>query len=107
MSSLLRRAVTVTLPRLTGMLLLVATGAFALRFAGGGLTPAGQVRPDDDPNVPVAPGPNVASNVVKQGFPAARSDPAEPAKSDSAWEIEWELSHPENRPWGAPGSVLR
>lgn len=46
-------------------------------------------------------------NIVKQGFPAARFDPENPEASDSAWEIEWELTHPDNRVWYPPGSVLR
>ena len=86
-----------------GFLLLVAAGVLALRFTGGGTTPAGQLRPDAGPT----PRSNFAPNVVKQGFPAGRFDLAEPEKSDSAWEIEWELTHPENKAWHPPGCVLR
>jgi hypothetical protein len=90
--------------RLAGCLLLVAGGVFALRFTGGGATPAsGQFRFQPPPR----PKANFPPNVVKQGFPAARFDPAEPERCDSAWEIEWELTHPENRTWFPPGSVFR
>lgn len=46
-------------------------------------------------------------NVVRHGFPSATFDPENPTKSDTAWEVEWELSHPQNRPMAPPGSVLR
>jgi hypothetical protein len=87
------------------LLLLVAVGLLALCFHGPSVTPARQFRRPARP-APV-PGTNFPANVVKQGFPAARFDPAEPQRSDSAWEIEWELTHPENQPWFPPGSVLR
>ncbi|HZT81803.1 MAG TPA: hypothetical protein VFA26_16370 [Gemmataceae bacterium] len=48
-----------------------------------------------------------AGNVVRQGFPAAAADPNNLAQSDTAWEVEWDLTHPENRPLSPPGSVLR
>ena len=88
------------LSRLAGGLLLLAIGAFALRFPGGG---HGQFRP----KAPPRPAANFPANVVKQGFPAARFDPAQPERSDTAWEVEWELTHPENRTWYPPGCVLR
>ena len=47
------------------------------------------------------------TNVVRQGFPAAGSDPAQLERSDTAWEVEWELTHPWNRPQAPPGSMLR
>jgi hypothetical protein len=50
---------------------------------------------------------NGAANVVRQGFPAAKADPNNLAKSDSAWEVEWELTHPMNQPFYPPGSALR
>ncbi len=56
---------------------------------------------------PKAPTQSLPSNIVKQGFPAAGYDPSHPERSDSAWEIEWELTHPSNRPSYPPGSVLR
>ena len=46
-------------------------------------------------------------NIVRQGFPAAKADPNDLTKSETAWEVEWELTHPENRPLYPPGSVLR
>src|SRR5262245_53877710 len=46
-------------------------------------------------------------NVVRQGFPAATFDPEDITKSETAWEVEWELSHPQNRPMAPPCSVLR
>ncbi|MFL5339121.1 MAG: hypothetical protein ACJ8F7_03055, partial [Gemmataceae bacterium] len=47
------------------------------------------------------------TQIVKQGFPAGKFDPAHPELSDSAWEIEWELTHPRNQPPAPPGSMLR
>jgi hypothetical protein len=105
MSCRLCRAAVGGFPRLAGFLLLVAAAVVALKLVGGP-TPAQFRRPQPRP----APGPTYPPNVVKQGFPAARFDPAEPEKSDSAWEIEWELTHPQNRPWfgsGAGGSAMR
>jgi hypothetical protein len=46
-------------------------------------------------------------NVVRQGFPAAKSNPNEMTKSDTAWEIEWDLTRPDNRPSMAPGVTMR
>ena len=46
-------------------------------------------------------------NLVRQGFPAAAYDPARPENSDTVWEIEWELTNPQNRVFYPPGSVLR
>src|SRR5262245_34272460 len=57
---------------------------------------------------PAAAGtPTPVTNVVRQGFPAAKEDPGDLTKSETAWEIEWELTHPQNRPFYPPGSVLR
>jgi hypothetical protein len=96
------------LTRLAGFFLLVAACFVALRFTGGGVPPAaGQFRQDFRPKAPPRNGQNFPPNVVKQGFPAARYDPAQPEKSDTAWEIEWELTHPENKTWYPPGSVMR
>ncbi|MFT3882078.1 MAG: hypothetical protein QM703_20800 [Gemmatales bacterium] len=50
---------------------------------------------------------NYPPNVVRQGFPAAAFDSTQPEQSDSAWEIEWELTHPLNRVYYPPGSVMR
>lgn len=55
------------------------------------------------------PTPEVAtvSNVVRQGFPAGSFDPTQPEKSETAWEVEWELTNPQNRVFYPPGCVLR
>ncbi|MCI0683635.1 MAG: hypothetical protein L0Y71_16135 [Gemmataceae bacterium] len=37
-----------------------------------------------------------ALNVVRQGFPAAKADPSDLTKSDTAWEIEWDITNPDN-----------
>lgn len=69
--------------------------------------PAGQ---DPPPDRPVAKQPAKASfppNTVRQGFPAAKFDPAAPEQSETCWEVEWELTHPENRVFYPPGSVPR
>jgi hypothetical protein len=36
------------------------------------------------------------ANVVRQGFPAAGADATELTKSDTAWEIEWEITNADN-----------
>jgi hypothetical protein len=49
------------------------------------------------------------ANVVRQGFPAAKADPADLTKSDTAWEIEWEITNPDNgagKKRSTPSSVL-
>jgi hypothetical protein len=46
-------------------------------------------------------------NVVRQGFPAGQADSQDLAKSETAWEIEWELTNPDNRPYYPPGCTLR
>src|SRR5262245_13222525 len=48
-------------------------------------------------------------NVVVQGFPAGKADPADLTKSDSAWEIEWDITSPDNgtgKKFASPSSVL-
>ncbi len=46
---------------------------------------------------------------VVQGFPAKGADPADPAKSDTAWLVEWDITNPGNgtETSMAPSSVLR
>lgn len=50
------------------------------------------------------------ANVVRQGFPAAKADPADLTRSDTAWEIEWEVTNADNGAIGkkrsSPSSVL-
>jgi len=106
MTSTLRRASVCGLIALAGAVLL-ATGAMptALRGHGGAPTPR-QSRGAVAPLQPAADAP-VPSNVVRQGFPAAGYDPADVTKSETAWEVEWELTHPTNKPYFPPGSVLR
>jgi hypothetical protein len=55
----------------------------------------------------VAETPTPVRNLVRQGFPAGTADPNNLTASQTAWEIEWELTHPENKPFYPPGSVLR
>jgi hypothetical protein len=47
---------------------------------------------------PVAETVPLQANVVRQGFPAASADPADSSKSDTAWEIEWDITNPMNGP---------
>jgi hypothetical protein len=35
-------------------------------------------------------------NLVRQGFPAAKADRADLEKSDTAWEIDWTITNPDN-----------
>jgi len=54
------------------------------------------------------PAPDANRNVVRQGFPAAKADAQDLTKSDTAWEIEWDLTSKDNNEQGKdPGSVLR
>src|SRR2546429_8583558 len=87
-------------------LLVIAAGIIGLSIVGLGMwreTPvraeAARKQPDDEPQLP--------ANTVRQGFPAASFDPNDMTKSDTAWEVEWDLTHPNNRPYGPPGSVFR
>lgn len=50
---------------------------------------------------------NPVSNVVRQGFPAGKADPNDLTKSDTGWEIEWDLTNPDNKPMMPPGTVFR
>jgi hypothetical protein len=64
--------------------------------------------PQPEQQIPAADGQETPStNIVRQGFPAAQADPNDLTKSETAWEIEWELTHPVNKPLYPPGSVLR
>lgn|GEM_PF-2385629 len=65
-----------------------------------------QHQPDELPAQAVDK-PALPANLVRQGFPAAKADANDLKKSETAWEIEWELTHPENRPFFPPGSMLR
>jgi primary-amine oxidase len=45
-------------------------------------------------------------NVVRQGFPARKAS-EDLTKSETAWEIEWDLTSPDNRPMAPPGCTMR
>jgi hypothetical protein len=49
-----------------------------------------------------------AVNIVRQGFPAAKAVPHDLTKSDTAWEIEWTITSPDNgkSKSASPSSVL-
>jgi hypothetical protein len=47
------------------------------------------------------------SQIVRQGFPAGKADPNDLTKSDSGWEIEWDLTDPNNTPHMPPGVTMR
>lgn len=109
MRTLLRRvAMLCTRARCWGFLALAGLAGLALCDSGKVLLRsdllARQVG-EADPVAPGAPAPLV--NVVRQGFPAAKADRNDLTKSDTAWEVEWELTHPDNKPLYPPGSVLR
>jgi hypothetical protein len=40
--------------------------------------------------------PKKVVNLVRQGFPAGKADPMNLDKSDTAWEIEWDITNPDN-----------
>jgi hypothetical protein len=85
--------------------LMGVVGIVAIAFLSVTLPPP---RTQAQPPRPKPPaGPAFPANVVKQGFPAAKFDAAETERCDSAWEIEWELTHPTNRVNYPPGCVLR
>jgi hypothetical protein len=84
---------------------MVVAGFLAVGHVSQPTTAVGQF-PRSAPPRPT-PDPKLPPNVVKQGFPAADFDPQQPEKSETAWEVEWELTHPENRTWYPPGCVPR
>ncbi|MBI3410815.1 MAG: hypothetical protein HY040_20965 [Planctomycetes bacterium] len=58
-----------------------------------------------DANQASAPVPNM----VRLGFPAGRCDPNDLSKSDTAWEIQWDITNPDNgtsKKNSSPSSVL-
>lgn len=93
------------------LLAFLALVGFALLPAGdGGEGPVRAEQPElqSGQPAPVAAGQQTALvNVVRQGFPAGLADPEDLTQSETAWEIEWDLTHPDNRPLYPPGSVLR
>jgi hypothetical protein len=66
-----------------------------------------RARPADESATSVAVAPAPTANIVRQGFPAGKADPNDLTKSETAWEIEWDLTHPTNRPFTPPGSTFR
>jgi hypothetical protein len=91
------------------LLCLVVFGGAVLTTSDSGEAPirAEPVAPVETTRAVPADAPTRVVNVVRQGFPAAKADPNYLIKSDTAWEVEWELTHPENLPFYPPGSVLR
>src|SRR5262249_55285860 len=109
MNAAVRRAVTPG-PRARLVGLLAAAGFAALAAGGPGEGPGSPGPAPRDPagQLPVPSAARApAPDVVRQGFPGATADPNDLTKSDTAWEVEWELTHPDNRPRYPPGSVLR
>jgi hypothetical protein len=53
------------------------------------------VRPERQPEPEPVPG---QGNVVRQGFPAQSADPNDLTKSETGWEIEWDITNPMNGP---------
>lgn len=109
MSSTRRRSPSLAALRV--VLFLVLAGA-AVIAAGDAAeteirTAALAANAEAQPQVPAGEAIAATPNIVRQGFPAAKADPNDLTKSETAWEIEWELTHPENRPRYPPGSVLR
>jgi hypothetical protein len=90
--------------RSTGLVVVAALGLLAFNPVGEPSSPAGQPFPAPKRAEPAAKFP---PNTVKQGFPASRFDPEAPERSETCWEVEWELTHPDNRVYYPPGSVLR
>jgi hypothetical protein len=90
-----------------------AAGALALAAGALGLAlwlprPARveAVPAERQPDAEPAPGP---SQVIRQGFPARSADPADLTKSDTAWEVEWDITNPMNGPptySPVPSSIL-
>jgi hypothetical protein len=104
MTSALRRvAVSIAvLAVCTGLVLLIAGDP-----RGARATPIAPQPPDASDPTALPPAKKGPTNVVRQGFPAAGADSDDLTKSETAWEVEWELTHPENRPFYPPGSVMR
>ncbi len=97
-----------SLPR-AGVLCLLAVAGLALLLARepSGAPARAEPRTPQQPLDASAVAPTPGGNVVRQGFPAGSADPADLTRSETAWEVEWELTHPVNKPSYPPGSVLR
>src|SRR5713226_1172110 len=94
--------------RVVGYLALIALAVLIAGDSGPARMRAEQRPPQaDDPMAVAADDAPAVTNIVRQGFPAASANPNDLAKSETAWEIEWELTNPTNKPFYPPGSVLR
>lgn len=90
-----------------GVLLTAAVG-WLVTDRGSAVPAAPSASAQDPPPGAKQPGEsNLPPNTVRQGFPAATFDPEAPERSDTCWEVEWELTHPQNRVFLPPGSVPR
>jgi hypothetical protein len=91
--------------RVLGFLALLGCAVF---LAGDSAEPVCSAEPAASEQFPtLSANPAAVTNVVRQGFPAAKANAKDLTKSETAWEIEWELTNPTNRPFYPPGSVLR
>ena len=88
-------------------LVLFASAAVIAVVASHSPEPQVQAQPPRRQRPPEPPPTAPTVNIIRQGFPAAQADSADLTKSESAWEIEWELTHAHNRPMTPPGCVLR
>src|SRR4029077_10488140 len=86
--------------RLLVFLTLIAVAAFVAGSARQTFVQAEPRSPQPEQPAAAEPGGQVSpSNVVRQGSPPAAADPTDLTKSDTAWEVEWELTHPNNKPF--------
>ena len=92
------------------LLIFLAVVGFAVLAAGDGREVPARAEPrapqPDAPPPAVPAGQVPVVNVVRQGFPAAKFNPNEMTKSDTAWEIEWDLTSPDNRAHMPPGTTM-
>jgi hypothetical protein len=92
-----RLAVSRTRGPLLGFLAIAGLAWLAAR------EPQGRAFQPQPPDGAPAPSPHV----VRQGFPARSADPNDLTRSETAWEVEWDLTNPINKPLYPPGTVLR
>src|SRR5262249_23611016 len=94
--------------RVAGYLVLIGLVVLIASDTGPARTRAEQRPPEaGEPMAAAADDAPPVTNIVRQGFPAGSADPNNLTKSETAWEIGWELTHPTNKPFSPPGSVLR
>src|SRR5262245_28316630 len=94
--------------RLTRRTALIVACVFALGV-GALVLLTDRPRPADAQEQPVAAQQPAGGNLVRQGFPARSFDEGNLTQSDSAWEIDWEITQPANsgRSFNPPSSVLK